>query len=284
MVMIFALTAAVLYGSADFLGGTASRRVSAVSVLQVAKAGALVVSLAAALAFGEAIRPTALAWGAGAGVIGGIGMIVFYAGLAAGPMAVVAPVSAVTSTVVPVAAALVMGERLTPPMYAGTVLCLAAVAVISADPSSGRQHTGGRRRAMAGLAYGLASGAAFGLFLLLIRNGGEAGTLWPVAAAQAGGTLAAGLAGAAVRARPLTPAAGGPIYLAALGAGVIDSTGSLCYLLATQAGLLGMAVVLSSLYPGVTVLLARFVLGERMHRAQCAGLVLAVLGIVLVTW
>ncbi len=282
MVMIFALTAAVLYGSADFLGGTASRRVSAISVLQVAKAGALAVSLAAAVASGEVIRSAGLSWGAAAGVIGGVGMIVFYAGLAAGPMVVVAPVSAVTSTVVPVAAALVMGERLTPSMYAGAVLCLAAVAVISVGPSPGGQQSGGGR-AVLGLAYGLASGIAFGLFLLLIRNGGESGTLWPVAAAQAGGALVALLAGAIARARPVTPAAGRLTYVAALGAGVIDSTGNLCYLLATQAGLFGLAVVLSSLYPAVTVLLARFVLGERMRRAQGAGLVLAVLGIMLVT-
>ena len=78
-------------------------------------------------------------------------------------------------------------------------------------------------------------------------------------------------------------AAGGPVVLAAAGAGVIDVVANICYVAATRTGMFGLAVVLASLYPGVTVLLARVVLGERLRWVQRAGLGLAVIGIILVT-
>ena len=69
----------------------------------------------------------------------------------------------------------------------------------------------------------------------------------------------------------------------ALVSGVIDAAANVCYVLATRAGLFGLAVVITSLYPGVTVLLARLLLGERMRWLQRAGLLLAAAGVVLVT-
>jgi drug/metabolite transporter (DMT)-like permease len=121
------------------------------------------------------------------------------------------------------------------------------------------------------------------MFFLFIRNGGESGALWPVAVARVTGTLIILMVAAGVRVRPVgwQPDAGP--FLAALGAGVFDAGANLCYVLATRAGLFGLAVVLTSLYPGVTVLLARFVLGERLGWAGRAGLALAATGIVLVT-
>jgi drug/metabolite transporter (DMT)-like permease len=104
-----------------------------------------------------------------------------------------------------------------------------------------------------------------------------------VAVARVTGTLIILMVAAGVRVRPVgwRPDAGP--FLAALGAGVFDAGANLCYVLATRAGLFGLAVVLTSLYPGVTVLLARFVLGERLGWAGRAGLALAATGIVLVT-
>jgi drug/metabolite transporter (DMT)-like permease len=73
------------------------------------------------------------------------------------------------------------------------------------------------------------------------------------------------------------------VFVAALGAGVLDASANICYVLATRAGLFGLAVVLTSLYPGITVLLARIVFGERMRWARRAGLALAAAGVLLVT-
>src|SRR5258708_26733032 len=267
----------------------------------VAATGGMAVVLAAALVGGGPPRVAGIGWGICAGAAGGVGFMFFYSGLAAGPMSVVAPLSGLVSTVLPVAAALAVGERPGPRVYAGALACVVAIVAVSsgggqappeppgtgprADPDSPARRgvPGASRRAARGIGYGIASGAAFGMFFLFIRNGGESGALWPVAVARITGTLIVGLPAAGTRARPAGRGAGGPPVPAAAGAGVLDAGANVCYVLATRAGLFGLAIVLTSLYPGVTVLLARFLLGERMRWAQRAGLALAAAGVLLVT-
>jgi len=283
MVILLGLAAAVLYGTGDFLGGLATRRAHVLVVLALAEtAGVIVVLPAAAMSPGPA-RLAGLAWGTSAGLIGGLGLIIFYQGLAAGPMSVVAPVSALVSTVLPVAVALAGGERPGAAVYAGALLCVAAIVLASSATDS--NPAGGTRTAAPpgrAVGYGIASGASFGLFFLLIRNAGRSGELWPVAAGRIG-ELAVVLIAAAVLRRSLLPrGAGGRLLLAAAGAGAIDVIANISYVAATRTGQFGLAVVLASLYPGITVLLARVVLGERLRWAQRAGLGLAAIGIILV--
>ena len=223
-----------------------------------------------------------LAWGISAGLTGGLGLIIFYIGLAAGPMSVVAPVSGLVSTILPVAVALAEGERPGAGVYAGALLCLVAIVLVSSAGDTSAVARPGRAGPGRAIGYGIASGALFGLFFLLIRNAGQSGELWPVAAGRIG-ELAIVLIAAAVLRRGLLPrGAGGRLLLAAAGAGVIDVVANICYVAATRTGMFGLAVVLASLYPGVTVLLARVVLGERLRWVQRVGLGLAVIGILLV--
>jgi drug/metabolite transporter (DMT)-like permease len=279
-VVLLGLAAAVLYGGGDFLGGMATRRAHVLTVLMLVETAAVILSVAVAwLTGGPAVLP-GLTWGFSAGVIGGLGLIIFYVGLAAGPMSVVAPVAGLVSTVLPVAVALAEGERPGPAVYAGALLCLVAIVLASAAPEASDTKSRPHRLAQA-LAYGTASGVAFGLFFLLIRNAGQSGEVWPVAAGRIG-ELAIVLAAAAVL-RPGLRGVSGGIPLAAVSAGVIDVVANLCYVAATRTGSFGLAVVLSSLYPGVTVLLARVVLGERLRTIQRLGLGLAAIGILLVT-
>ena len=112
MVILLGLAAAALYGSGDFLGGLAARRAHVLAVLTLAEGAGAVVALAAATLSPGSPSLAGLAWGIGAGLVGGLGLIIFYIGLAAGPMSVVAPVSGLVSTVLPVAVALAGGERL----------------------------------------------------------------------------------------------------------------------------------------------------------------------------
>jgi drug/metabolite transporter (DMT)-like permease len=287
MVTVLALTAALLYGSGDFLGGAATRRAHVLSVLMVtATAGLAVVALAALLAGGPP-RAAGLAWGACAGVAGGVGFVFLYRGLAAGPMSVVAPVSALTSTVLPVAVALADGERFGLHVYLGALACVAAIVLVSSGNSDGGQPSGGppvmRHATARGIGYGIASGVTFGIFFLFIRNGGESGALWPVVSARLTETLIFMAAAAGARIGPVHWRPDGRLFAAAVGAGAADATGNVCYVLATRVGLFGLAVVLTSLFPGVTVLLARLALGERMRWARRAGLILAAVGILLVT-
>lgn len=286
MVTVFALGAALLYGSADFLGGMATRRAHVLSVLLVSSTAGMVVTGGAALLAGGAPRAAGIAWGIAAGAAGGVGFMFFYAGLAVGPMSAVAPLSALVSTVLPVAVALAEGERFGPRVYAGALLCVAAIVLVSSgggqaapEPSAVRRRHGAAR----GIGYGLASGLAFGMFFLFIRNGGESGPLWSVAVARLTGTLVVLAAAAVTRTGPVRWRPDGRLFGTALGAGVLDASANVCYVLATRAGLFALAVVLTSLFPGVTVLLARVVLGERMRWARRAGLVLAAAGILLVT-
>src|SRR5215472_15715297 len=279
MVVLLGLAAALLYGSGDFLGGMASRRAHVLTVLTLVETAGVIAALAVAAASSGPASLAGLAWGFSAGLVGGLGLIIFYAGLAAGPMSVVAPVSGLVSTVLPVAVALAEGERPGAGVYSGALLCLVAIVLASSAGDTGPVRPGRPGRA---IAYGTASGASFGLFFLLIRNAGQSGEVWPVAAGRIG-ELAAVLAAAAMALRSLRSRhRDGWLVLAAAGAGVIDVVANICYVAATRTGMFGLAVVLASLYPGVTVLLARVVLGERLRWVQRAGLGLAVMGILLV--
>jgi len=137
----------------------------------------------------------------------------------------------------------------------------------------------GRLRA---LGYGIAAGAGFGLFFIFLKNAGQSGVLWPVAISRSAGTVVAFGIALVTRTR-LWPRRGAGVAGIALVSGALDAAANVCYVLATRAGLFGLAVVITSLYPGVTVLLARLLLGGRMRWLQRAGLLLAAVGVVLVT-
>jgi drug/metabolite transporter (DMT)-like permease len=333
VVTILALAAAVLYGTADFLGGVASRRASVFAVLALTvPAGAVLMVLAAllggllghggVLGHGGLGSPTAVGswsavgWAAGSGVCGACGLVAFYAGFASAPISVVAPVAALVSAVLPVGVAVAGGERPGAGVIAGGLICLVAIVLVSAQPAhggppahGGQQHDaaqdggatghsdgagvrGSARPGAAGrpaaasrlraLGYGLAAGAGFGLFFIFLKNAGQSGVLWPVAISRSAGSVVAFAIALATGTR-LWPRRGSGITRIALASGAIDAAANVCYVLATRAGLFGLAVVITSLYPGMTVLLARLLLGERMQRLQRAGLLLAAVGVVLVT-
>ena len=290
---ILALAAAVLYGSADFLGGAAARRVRPLAILAItvpAGAAVMVVSAVVASAAGVGGHATAglggsaglagVAWGAAAGIAGTAGLLTFYAGFSVAPMSVVAPISALASALLPLGVAIAQGERLSPAVIAGGVICLAAVALVSLERKTAARSAADRLR---GLGYGLAAGIMFGLFFLFFRSAGATGVLWPVAVARLAGTLIAIGACLVLRVRPAWSGTDRAVLPIALASGVIDASANVCYVLATRSGLFGIAVVVTALYPGMTVLLARFVLGERMRWVQRIGLILAGAGLVLVT-
>jgi drug/metabolite transporter (DMT)-like permease len=300
VVTILALAAAVLYGTADFLGGVAARRASVFAVLATTvPAGAAVVILVALLGDAPGLggllghglgSPTsvggwgAVGWAALSGIFGAAGLVAFYAGFAAAPISVVAPVAALVSTGLPVGIAIAGGEHPTSRMVAGGLVCLVAIVLVSAPPVGrpGRDDPDVRAGRLRGLGYGVAAGAGFGLFFLCLKNAGQAGVLWPVAISRTAGTVVAVGIAFATRTRPWRREGGGTGVIA-LVSGAVDAAANVCYVLATRAGLFGLAVVVTSLYPGMTVLLARWVLGERMRWLQRAGLLLAAAGVVLLT-
>jgi drug/metabolite transporter (DMT)-like permease len=308
VVTILALAAAVLYGTADFLGGVASRRASVFAVLALTvPAGAVVMVLLALLGQVSALGGllghggpgaaasvgdwSAVGWAAASGVCGAAGLIAFYAGFASAPISVVAPVAALVSAVLPVSVAIVGGERPGATVIAGGLICLVAIVLVSAQPADRAPNKRGEGRGsrirlvtsarLLALGYGAAAGVGFGLFFIFLKNAGQSGVLWPVAISRSAGTVVAFGLALATRTRPRFGRGG--IAGIALASGAIDAAANVCYVLATRVGLFGLAVVITSLYPGMTVLLARVLLGERMRWLQRTGLLLAAAGVVLVT-
>src|SRR5262249_47830315 len=141
----------------------------------------------------------------------------------------------------------------------------------------------GRHAALRGLVYGTASGAVFGIFFVFLRNAGSSGVFWPVCTSRLANTAVVIAVAVLAGARPVGREAGSRVLAATIGSGVLDASANLCYVLATRAGLLGFAVVLTSRSPGIPVLRARMVLGGRMQAVQRAGLLLAAVGVILVT-
>jgi drug/metabolite transporter (DMT)-like permease len=299
--IMFSLGSAVIYGAADFFGGAASRRAPARSVLLVSLPIGLIVLIVAALATGRTFSSHDAIWGLAAGLAGGTGLIIFYGALARGPMSVVAPVAALVSALLPVAAGLLRGERLTPSVLIGVAICLAAICLVSLEEprSAGAQARPARSLSARGPLLAMLSGVCIGVFFILLREAGRDGGLWALVASRGAGfavVIAVGLAGWAVarwsRARPrrppapararLIPADPATLLIAVL-TGALDSLANVLYLFATRAGMLSLAAVLTSLYPAITVLLARVIYSERLRMVQRLGVVLALLGVALVT-
>jgi drug/metabolite transporter (DMT)-like permease len=275
MAALLALSAAVAYGVGDFLGGVAARRVPPTAVVLWSHVVGLGMLVALAPWVGGRPSPQALATGAAAGVLGGAGVALFYRGLAVGAMSVVAPIAALLSAAVPVVAGLASGERPPPAALAGIALALGAVALVSRE--GGRAPSGPLRWQAPTLA--LAAGVAFGLFFVVIDGAGADTGIWPlVGARMASVSLFAGLGMARITATDLPRG----VAAAAVGCGLLDAGANVFYVLALDHGLMSVVAVLTALYPAGTVLLARYVLGERLSPVQRTGLGVAAAAAVLI--
>jgi drug/metabolite transporter (DMT)-like permease len=279
------LLASVAYGVADFVGGVVSRRNHVFTVLLWGQfiGMAWVLPALPFLAGGSPTAP-ALLFGAGAGVGGAFGAAALFRGLARGRMSVVAPVTAVLAASLPVLFGLLTGERPTPLSLLGVAVALGAIALVSTVPEPGGEHGRGavlRARLVAeGLPEAVAAGLCFALYFVLISLVPEDSGLWPILGVRISSMAIAGgiVLGMGVHVRPV-PGTTGAVLLG----GFVGTAADYVFLLASRLGLLSVVAVLTSLYPVTTVVLARTVLKERMGRVQLAGLVLAGIGVVLIT-
>ncbi len=275
MTTAIALAAALVYGSADFLGGVAARRTAALGVAALSQAVGLALILAAIPLLGPArVVGADFGWGAAAGVFGALGVLLLYRALAVGTMSIVAPLTAVFAALVPILAGVVRGER--PSMVARTGVVLAVVAIALVSRTRDDQSGAFSRR---GILTALGAGILIGLFLVALDGASDAAGLWTLAIARAASvTLLVPLA-LARRLRPPREAIA-PI----LGSGVLDMAANVLYLLAVMRGMLALVATLVSLYPAATVILARVVYGERLTGVQKAGVALAILAVALIGW
>jgi drug/metabolite transporter (DMT)-like permease len=282
MVYVLALVSAVFYGSADFIGGLASRRASMFTVVTISQSAGLA-ALLLALPFLGPSDPRAwdFVWGAFAGLAGGFGIALLYRALAIGTMGVVAPTTAVCAVALPVLVRVALGDRLPTLVAAGIVLALAAIVMLGQESTHPDPPAAPVSRAgvPAGLWLALASGVAIGLFFLLLSHARQESGLWPLVAARVAGVPC--FAVIALTTTGSLRIAGGGVWLVIFG-GTLDMLANVLYLLATRHGDLSVAVTLSSLYPASTVALARIVLKERLSMWQKIGIVGALVAVVLI--
>jgi len=277
LAVALAFTSSLCWGLADFLGGLQARRRPLVTVLLIAQVAAVALGIAFVLGSGDPfpdLGPAALA--TGAGVAGCAALAAFYRGLAIGTMSIVAPVSA-TGAAVPVLVGLAEGERPGALQVAGIAIAMLGIVLAAREPG-GAEPSRAVRTSL--LLAGLAA-LGFGSFFVLIDRATElGGAPWSLLLVRVGEVALLGTV--ALFTRPQMPSGlrdATPLLII----GALDFSATAFFALATEQGLLSVVSVVGSLYPAVTVVLARMVLAERVARSQELGVVLTLAGVVAIS-
>jgi uncharacterized membrane protein len=275
---LLAVASALFYGSADFLGGLATRRAAALSVVLISQAVGLLLVVVLLPALPPASPGSAdIAWGAVAGLAGGTGVALLYYALAIGTMSVVAPTTAVCAVAIPVLASVLLGERPGMLTVVGILVGIAAIVLVSLQGDVSFRPKRGIRSS--GLGVALGAGVAIGFFLLALAQGGREAGMWPLVSSRVASVALIGAIAAARRTSLRMPR---PVLWLTLAGGALDMLANALYLLAAQIGPLSPVVTLSSLYPAATVLLASAFLRERLNAPQRLGVALAIVAVVLI--
>ncbi|MER6848770.1 EamA family transporter [Streptomyces flaveolus] len=262
--LLLALGSSLAYGCADFLGGLGARKAHILRTVLVAAPASLAVELLLWPVLGATFSTGALTWGAASGVASAAAFALLYRTLAIGPMNVLSPITALVSAMLPVGVGLLQGEHLGLAGLLGLPLALVAVVLVSAG------HGGGAARpSRTALLPAFGAGAAIALQLVFLHQAPSDSGVAPLIVGRAVSS-AVTLAAAALMFRRLGTEK--PAYAVSAAAGVLDSVANLLFLLAARSGDLAVVAVITALYPAGTVLLARGVLAERVHRGQLVGL------------
>jgi drug/metabolite transporter (DMT)-like permease len=262
--LLLALGSSLAYGCADFLGGLGARRAHVLRTVMIAAPASLAVELLLWPFLGASFSAGALSWGAASGVASAAAFALLYRTLAIGPMNVLSPVTAVVSAALPVGVGLLQGEHLDAAGLVGLPLALVAVVLVSAGNGAGSA-----RPSRTALLLALGAGAAIALQLIFLHQAPSDSGVAPLIVGRAASS-AITLAAAGLMLRKLGSER--PAYAMSAAAGVLDSVANLLFLLAARSGDLAVVAVITALYPAGTVLLARSVLDERIHRGQIVGL------------
>ncbi|MFD8691846.1 EamA family transporter [Streptomyces sp. NPDC059651] len=262
--LLLALGSSLAYGCADFLGGLGARKAHVLHTVMIAAPASLAVELLLWPFLGASFGVEALGWGAASGVASAAAFALLYRTLAIGPMNVLSPVTALVSAMLPVGVGLLQGERLGVAGLVGLPLALAAVVLVSAGHGSGAA-----RPSRTAMLLALGAGAAIALQLIFLHQTPSDSGVAPLLIGRAvSSAVTLGAAGLMFR----RLGSERPAYAMSATAGVLDSVANLLFLLAARSGDLAVVAVITALYPAGTVLLARMVLAERIHRGQLVGL------------
>jgi drug/metabolite transporter (DMT)-like permease len=272
----YSVSAVFFWGASDFAGGFASRRANAFVLTAFSHVCAMALMFAIAFtqhgAFPDRIS---IFWAVAAGAIGGFSLAIFYRALAAGQMGLSAPIAALLGAAIPTLVDIALEGAPSRWSILGFALAILAIWLISRPEKSGQNDESGRPKGVAAAAL---AGVGFAGFYLCIHQASGSAT-WVAAISRIGSLATTSIAVLATRA---------PLRLdrpaAALGcvAGFFDITASALFIYANQHGRLDEAVVITSLYPAITVLLARIVLKEHFNRWKLVGLLAALAAVPLI--
>jgi drug/metabolite transporter (DMT)-like permease len=281
--VVIGLVAALIFGSADFLGGLSARKIGPLRATAIAAVVGLALLLVMALFIGGVWSWAAVLWGGLSGVTGALAISLLYACLAIGPMSILSPLTAVVSAIVPMTWGLLAGDRFAPIGYLALGLALVAVVLVGFVPEKGAV-----RPRLRGILMAIGSGFMIGVFLILIDAAPDDSGLAPLIMNRAvnGAIIFATIGLIALWRRSRTPRDAAPAPAPngswliglrfAIACGVVDAVANTLLLVGVRIGDLSVIAVLTAMYPAGTIILAAIVLRERIAPVQWAGLVLAV--------
>jgi len=275
--IVYGIASSLSWGAGDFAGGLSSRKVGPYRAVLYADFFGLLILGVASLVYREPFPSTSGLFNSViGGVLGSFGLLILYYSLSVGQMSVAAPVSALFAALLPVIFGALTEGLPTVIQFSGFGLALAAVWLIS--QGDGSFHVS----QLSDLRFPILAGVGFGSYFIFIHNAASEpnSLLWPMLVSRAAGTLVVFTLVLARRESFAVPKdAWGVVLINA----TLDLAGNFFYILASQTGRLDIAAVLSSLYPGATVMLAWFFLKERISRVQMIGILLAFAAIFLFT-
>lgn len=269
----YGLLAALTWGGGDFFGGMAARRTNACSVVIIAHTASMVLLIATAIVLRDPNPPLeGWLWGGTAGLGGGFGLVLLYQALSKGRMSVAAPVSALVAAGIPVLFTSIIEGLPRIFVLIGFVLALVAIWLLSGG--------GNNKFNLTDLRLPISAGVAFGFFFLCLHRASESSVLYPLIAMRIV-SISCLLIYARISSQRIIPTRQSlaPILMS----GLLDTIGNGAFALSSQLGRVDVAAVISSLYPGSTVLLAYIILREQINRKQVGGILLALIAIILIT-
>ena len=275
MAALLALAASLSWGFGDFLGGVKARVLPSLTVLAASQPFGLAALGIAAAARGTGIPGDEVAWAALAALFGTVGLFAFYQGMAAGAISVVTPIAAVAAGIPVIWGVAVSGDHIS------SFQAIGFAAAIGGSVCASLELRAERTQIAAGVGWAVLAMLAFGAYYVPMHAASAQDWLWPAFFFRCTSVTLVWSVVLIRRARPTGLRGHWPALIAI---GFLDTGGNALYAAAASShGLISVVSVLASLYPVVTVLLARLLLGERVQRTQDLGVAVALVGVVLIT-
>jgi drug/metabolite transporter (DMT)-like permease len=272
---LLALAASLSWGFGDFLGGVKARVLPSLTVLAASQPFGLAALGIAVAARGTGIPGDEVAWAALAALFGTVGLFAFYRAMAAGAISVVTPIAAVAAGIPVIWGVAVSGDHIS------FLQAIGFVAAIGGSVGASLELRAKRTQIAAGVGWAVLAMLAFGAYYVPMHAASTQDWLWPAFLFRCTSVTLVWSVVLARRARPTGLRGHWPALIAI---GFLDTGGNALYAAASSShGLISVVSVLASLYPVVTVLLARLLLGERVQRTQDVGVAVTLVGVVLIT-